>query len=171
MIREHVLADVVAIRLLATLTARGVALMVAGDVLRYAAPPDVLTPDLLAALRAHKDAILALLTDVQPVPTAYAARHTIGWAGEPLPANAPRPGWPCTVCGYHLWSTHGGQPWYCGNCGQPAGILTPAWPCLHCGGVAWAGEPGRWHCTGCGAAPGADWRRTAQPERMVARHG
>jgi len=64
------LAEAVAERLLSTLSARGVRFTVTGDRLRYDAPPGALDTQLVAAIRAHKTELLALLTDT---PTAQNA--------------------------------------------------------------------------------------------------
>ncbi len=47
--------------LLADLQTRGVRLYLAGDELRYKAKPGVLTPDLAAAVKPHKSALITLL--------------------------------------------------------------------------------------------------------------
>jgi hypothetical protein len=59
------LHELAAERLLITLQVRGVQFTVTDGKLRYTAPPGALDDELLAALRTHKDAVLALLTDPQ----------------------------------------------------------------------------------------------------------
>jgi hypothetical protein len=55
-----------------TLQARDIQLMVDGDQLRYDAPEDAITDEVLTLLRQHKAALLALLAQRAPAPDAAA---------------------------------------------------------------------------------------------------
>ncbi|MEW6489813.1 MAG: hypothetical protein AB1578_18130 [Thermodesulfobacteriota bacterium] len=54
--------------LLRDLRARGVELTAEGDLLRWRAPPGVVTEPLMATMRQHKAALLALLDEPRPRP-------------------------------------------------------------------------------------------------------
>jgi TubC N-terminal docking domain len=55
-----------------TLLARNIQLTVDGEYLRYEAPEGAMTPEVLALMREHKPALLALLTPPSPPPQAAA---------------------------------------------------------------------------------------------------
>src|SRR5262245_48286490 len=61
-----------AVEVLQTLQARDIQLMVDGDQLRYDAPEDAMTDEVLTLLRQHKQALLALLAQSAPAPDAAA---------------------------------------------------------------------------------------------------
>ena len=59
-------------KVLAVLRARDIRLMVDGDQLRYDAPEDAITDEVLTLLHQHKAALLALLAQPEPAYTAAA---------------------------------------------------------------------------------------------------
>jgi hypothetical protein len=90
--------------LLATLHARGVRVRVVGDRLRLA-PPEVLTPELLAEVREHKPELIAALT--APGFTTPAACAWCGGALAPYLLDlAGRPALLCPTCS--RWTLAGG---------------------------------------------------------------
>jgi hypothetical protein len=131
--------------MLAELAAQGVAVTVAaGDLKLRSRHP--LGPDLVAALRLHKPAILALLTtahtsDTGPVDN-FATAHT---SGESLPDLLRRYGFRQHPAGHRLSEEeqdayiHADLDAVC-DCGRPASHLTEhgAWQCPRCAGQ---GEP------------------------------
>jgi hypothetical protein len=61
-----------AVEVLQTLQARDIQLIVDGDLLRYDAPEDAITDEVLTLLRQHKQALLPLLAQLAPAPDAAA---------------------------------------------------------------------------------------------------
>ncbi len=73
----------IAATFLADLQNRGVRLYLAGDELRYKAKPGVMTPDLAAAIKPHKPALVALLREEE---------SAIGWRVEAMREQIPQRG-------------------------------------------------------------------------------
>ncbi len=72
------------VELLLSLRSRGVVLRVEGDALRYNAPKGVMTPELLSALKAHKQGLIALLSGAGGAPSEQVEPI------RPLDRDAPR---------------------------------------------------------------------------------
>ena len=86
------------------LRVRDIRLMVDGDQLRYDAPEDALTDEVLILLRQHKVALVARLVQAAPATTSP----------EPLTRY-----YPCVVCGRtKRWDDYG--IWRCVACWPPA---------------------------------------------------
>lgn len=97
--------------LLDDLRNKGVRLSVEEDRLAVDAPKGMLTDDVRQAIRQHKQALLALLS--QPMPAAAPVQSTA------LPPPAPlTPSYPCVVCGStDRWEDRG--IWRCRQCWPP----------------------------------------------------
>jgi hypothetical protein len=111
--------------LLETLRTRGVEFTVAGDRLRFR-PAAAVTPDELAALRAHKAAVLRVLRAETAPPTSAAGTWADGVADGP-----------CGLCGHqplaevHDWPTAGERRWLCLACaGRPVPSLEAVYASL-----------------------------------------
>jgi hypothetical protein len=112
-----------------TLQARDIQLMVEGDQLRYDAPEDAITDEVLTLLRQHKAALLALLTN----PTPAATEDNTGQRPESPEAVRPsrpfseRPG-ACYACGTtRRWRSVCGTV-VCARCHPPAdAALVAGW--------------------------------------------
>lgn len=161
-----------ATEVLAMLTTAGCRLIPAGDTLRVQDPQQALTDTLRHAIREHKAALLALLTQAQQEHVTPAPLGTVGRHGDP-----------CPWCGdTWQWPTTSGQ-WVCSGCvtgrqGMPqiapgAGMdtshtapdavrtLTGAdgrvwtvamYRCPQCGGTRWGPKvdaPDTWWCLDC----------------------
>src|SRR5262245_15133713 len=87
-----------AVEVLQTLQARDIQLMADGDLLRYDAPEDAITDEVLTLLRQHKQALLTLLAQSAPAPNAAttALRHKEVCAYQEYqpPSPPPYPGHP-----------------------------------------------------------------------------
>src|SRR5262245_46595994 len=96
-----------------TLQARDIQLMVAGDQLRYDAPEDAITDEVLTLLRQHKAALLAWLEQSAPPHNAAATAPSPQEAcSHPAPLT---PCYPCVVCGStDRWEDRG--IWRCVAC-------------------------------------------------------
>lgn len=93
--------------LLAQLTALDVRLAADGPNLRYTAPRGVLTPDLLAALRAHKRELLGLL-------------RTTESGSRPRGRDRSPPSAACGCCRRSSWWRHAEHGhWICARCHPP----------------------------------------------------
>jgi hypothetical protein len=112
-----------------TLQARDIQLMVDGDLLRYDAPEDAITDEVLTLLRQHKAALLALLTN----PTPAAAEDNAEQRPEsPEADRQSTPAWERPGACYACGTTRRWQSLYgvvvCARCHPPAAAaLVAAW--------------------------------------------
>jgi hypothetical protein len=114
--------------LLETLRTRGVEFTAAGDRLRFR-PAAAVTPDELAALRAHKAALLRVLRAETARPLSAGG----DWADD-VPDS------PCGLCGHrplakvHGWPTAGESRWLCLACAsRPVSSLEAVYASLTSG--------------------------------------
>jgi hypothetical protein len=165
--------------LVAAIRAGGGALSVIGDRLSYRLPPDLNTPETLAALRAHKRAILAALS-VPPSPhpawsasgrswvcpcgaAVAASLPRCPWCGGDDPDRAAtvrnadalppdeRDGWQREIVAALRWAEAGNEPdGYLTHDVAALRRLVPYGTCLDCGGPA--PRDGRHWCAGCETA-------------------
>jgi hypothetical protein len=162
--------------LVAAIRAGGGALTVTGERLSYRLPPDLNTPATLAALRAHKPAILAALADPTPRHPAWSASGrswdcpcgasvAADWRRCPVcggddpdlaatVANASalppeeRDGWQREIVAALRWTEAGHDPdGYLAHDVAALRRLVPYGVCLDCGGPA--PRDGRHWCAAC----------------------
>ncbi len=106
--------------LLADLQTRGVRLYLAGDELRYKAKPGMMTPDLAAAVKPHKPALVALLREEE---------SAIGWRVEAMREQIPERG---PVPFLVAVSGIPPSPNTCPSCGEPFTPVGSSSRCHRC---------------------------------------
>jgi hypothetical protein len=92
-------------------------------------PASAIPPDLMAALRKHKAAVLALLADTAGLRALEENVQRVGLQRPPSwsdAATVPEPGWFCACCRGYRWWCEAAAPkgWRCTTC-HPAGHLPP----------------------------------------------
>ena len=108
------------VELVTALTAAGCWLIREGEQLRLKDPQHALTNDLRQAIREHKQALLALLS--QPMLAAAPVQPTVPTRPEPL-----TPHYPCVVCGNtDRWEDR--EIWRCRRCWPPGSLAQQATP-------------------------------------------
>jgi hypothetical protein len=148
-----------ATELLHGLQQQHIVLTVEGDSLHYDAPQGAMTPEVLAALRQYKSALLALLSPASPPQDADLACADGGVPQAPVPAQQPLPPEERQAqvderAG--IYEVDGGMSRAAAEVLAAHGLVTGLPPCPRCGVMSYVYEDGYQRCTnrrGCGGTP------------------